>query len=236
MFGFLKSIYRFIGWLLFTIWLTARKQAEFLIVVKRYYFSLSFWRVDFKYMRRYLLVPAHITSQRYLKEKGLSGTYTYGATPLSSLEVIARRCRLGKDDTIYDLGCGPGKTCFFLNALLGARVVGIDIVPGFIQAGNEIKDELGVERVNFLQADFLEINYEDADALYLFGTTWSVDLMQALIKIFERDLIEGALVITIKHDLFKYSPRAEFVLEDQFDVNFHWGKDPVFVHRRKAAG
>ncbi len=60
-------------------------------------------------------------------------------TPLTSLEVIARECQLSVRDVVFELGCGRGRTCFWLNQFIGCAVIGIDYVPAFIEKALKVK-------------------------------------------------------------------------------------------------
>ncbi len=41
------------------------------------------------------------------------------------MDVIARECGIQKEDVVFELGCGRGRTCFWLNTFIGCKVVGI---------------------------------------------------------------------------------------------------------------
>jgi len=90
-------------------------------------------------------------------------------------EVVAEMLRLadvGKDDVIYDLGCGDGRIIIMAAEKMGARGVGIDIDPQRIEESREnaIKAKV-TDRVRFLQKDLFEANISKATVVTLYLTS-----------------------------------------------------------------
>jgi ubiquinone/menaquinone biosynthesis C-methylase UbiE len=89
-------------------------------------------------------------------------------------EVVAEMLRLadvGKDDVVYDLGCGDGRIIIMAAEKMGARGVGVDIDPQRIKESREnaIKAKV-TDRVRFLQKDFFEANISKATVVTLYLT------------------------------------------------------------------
>ena len=216
------------------LWINCRllvhAQVDWLFVFFFYYFRLPFYHIDWALKKRYLLRTPNLISEQYLRTQGLGESFIYGATPLTSLAMIAKVCGLQPNNTVFDLGCGPGRSTFFLHALVGARTIGIDIIPEFINNANIVAKSLQISEIFFIQGDFRSINYNDADVIYIYGTTFGKPLMRDLIFKFRRELSAGAKVITITKPLSDYDLVEEFELVKTFSVRFPLGFCQVFLH------
>lgn len=95
----------------------------------------------------------------------------YVPTPPEVVEAMLKMAKVGKDDVVYDLGCGDGRIVIAAVQKFGAkRGVGIDIDPQRIRESNENARKAGVaERVKFLEQDLFKSDFRDATvvALYL---------------------------------------------------------------------
>lgn len=221
-------------WLNFSLVLHA--QIDLFLVVCLYYFRLPFYRVDWEFKKRYFWRTPHMVSDDFLIKNGLSKSFIYGATPLSTLALIAKVCRLSPKETIFDLGCGPGRTTFFLHCLVGSRTIGVDIISEFIDNANTIVNKLDYEELFFIQGDFRTINYHDADAIYIYGSTFDNDLVADLLEKFRKELIVGAKVITITKSLADYCESSDFEVVEEFSARFPMGFCSVFLHIYKGEG
>jgi len=61
----------------------------------------------------------------------------YVPTPEEVVEEMLRLAKVGKDDVVYDLGCGDGRIVITAAKKYGARGVGVDIDPQRIKESNE---------------------------------------------------------------------------------------------------
>src|SRR5207253_2734624 len=136
----------------------------------------------------------------YLLQKGEEDPYTYGETPLSTLDVIVKHCHITATDTVFELGCGRGRTCFWMNQFVGCRVVGIDYIPEFIQRANRIRSRFDLVDVQFREEDILNSQLTGATVIYLYGTCYSTPFIQTLIKNFAL-LPRGTKIITVSYPL-----------------------------------
>ncbi|MCS6860770.1 MAG: class I SAM-dependent methyltransferase [Abditibacteriales bacterium] len=95
----------------------------------------------------------------------------YVPTPPEVVEAMLKMAKVGKDDVVYDLGCGDGRIVIAAVQKFGAkRGVGIDIDPQRIRESNANARRAGVtERVKFLEQDLFQSDFRDATvvALYL---------------------------------------------------------------------
>src|SRR6188768_1089931 len=115
----LKTIKEYAEKLPLSLKIKKQNFVEYLRVVSRYYSTPAFLKIDAALVLSYLFKHPFALSKRFLLEQGAQDVYTYGETPLTTLDMIARECRLSPKDVVFDLGCGRGRACFWLNAFIG---------------------------------------------------------------------------------------------------------------------
>lgn len=223
------------------MYVLGRQLAEALIVSLRYYGPLDFYKVDLRFHRSYLTDGPHRVARRFQLQSGLDPSWSeagphhslhYGATPLSSLERIARRTRLTAHDRVVDLGCGTGLGCFFLARLLRAQVHGVEINPEFVRRAQAIRAELGWANPSFSCGDLMDHPLGEATAVFVYSTSFTDTQLTSLIDKMGRELSEGTLVISVSSPLSAHSTQSLFTDIDRFPVNFPWGQGTVFVQAR----
>jgi ribosomal protein L11 methylase PrmA len=93
----------------------------------------------------------------------------YVPTPEEVVEEMLRLANVGKNDVIYDLGCGDGRIVITAAKKYGARGIGIDIDPERIKESNENARQAGVaDRVKFLQQDLFQTDFSEATVVTLY--------------------------------------------------------------------
>jgi SAM-dependent methyltransferase len=87
-------------------------------------------------------------------------------------EVVAKMLEMahvGKDDVLYDLGCGDGRIVVTAAKLYGTRGVGVDINPERIKESRENAAREGVTHlVKFLEQDLFQTDIHEATVLTLY--------------------------------------------------------------------
>jgi len=197
-------------------------------VVAKYYLPYRFHRYDLLLLRHYLLQSPFSISKEFLIKQGADDPYQFGETPLTELEKIARLAEVGKGDVVYDLGCGTGRTSFFLNAVFGCRVEGVEIIPYFVERAEDIKRRVGNDDVNFTCSDMLETDFYKATVVYFYGTCAEDDFVKALIERLKLNLQPGARVITISYPLKEFG-ESSFVLKEEVPIRFNWGASTAYL-------
>jgi SAM-dependent methyltransferase len=208
---------------------------ELLRVMIRYYPTLRFLKIDTSLLFSYFLTNPFRLSKHFLIQRGEREVYTYGETPLTTLELITRECGLSNRDIVFELGCGRGRTCFWLNQFIGCSVVGIDYVPAFIEKAQSIKNYFHVQGVTFRLEDLFQADLKGATVIYLYGTCFSAASINLLIERFSQ-LPEGIKIITVSYALTEYQPDAPFQVLKQFMAPFTWGKTDVYLQVKKRIG
>ncbi len=90
-------------------------------------------------------------------------------TPERVVEEMLRVAKIGKDDLIYDLGCGDGRIVISAAQQMGSRGVGIDIDPQRIEESKRNATKAGVEHlVHFLEEDLFQSDFSEATVVTLY--------------------------------------------------------------------
>ncbi|QOY92712.1 class I SAM-dependent methyltransferase [Massilia sp. UMI-21] len=129
--------------------------------------------------RRTLLLSAATTAGTLLLPyRGLSAQelaaqarldVPYVPTPPDVVERMLQMARVGKDDLLYDLGCGDGRIVVTAARDRGARGTGIDLDPVRIAEARENARIAGVaERVNFVVGDLFQADVAAATVVTLY--------------------------------------------------------------------
>ena len=102
----------------------------------------------------------------------------YVATPP---EVVARMLELAGvcgRDVVYDLGCGDGRICVAAAREFGARAVGVDIEPYWVEQARANAAAAGVsELATFHVGDACEWEVSDATVIALYLMHWSTQVL-----------------------------------------------------------
>ncbi len=205
-----------------------RNFAEFMRVIFHYYPNTQFLKIDISLLLSYLFSNPFGVSKQFLMHKGEENVYTYGETPLTTLAVIAKHCQLTPHDVVFELGCGRGRTCFWLHQFIGCQVVGVEYVPTFIHKAQHIKERFQVQGVSFRLDDLFQTDLQGATVIYLYGTCFSDDEIRRLIQRFSQ-LPVGTKIITVSYALRDIQPEAPFSILKQFAVPFTWGTADVYL-------
>lgn len=93
----------------------------------------------------------------------------YQPSPQAVVDNMLRLAGVGKDDVVYDLGCGDGRIVIAAAKDYGARGVGIDLDPLRIKEARANAKAAGVEeRVRFIVGDLYASKFSDATVVTLF--------------------------------------------------------------------
>lgn len=207
---------------------------EFIRVVARYYPRFKFAKIDLALLFSYFLSNPFRISKHFLLQKEEQEIYTYGETPLTTLDFIASNCGITVRDVVFELGCGRGRTCFWLNQWIGCTVVGVDYVPIFIEKAQKIRDRFQLQKVSFRLEDLFQTNLKGATVIYLYGTCFSAAYINVLIDRLST-LPRGTKIITVSYSLAEFQPDAPFRIIKQFQASFTWGKADVYLQVKKRA-
>lgn len=117
-----------------------------------------------------LFIPKDV----FLQEKPLDVPYV--PTKPEVVAEMLRMANVGKEDILYDLGCGDGRIVITAAQLYGTRGVGIDIDSERIIESNENAAKANVTHlVKFIEQDLFEADFHEATVVSLYLLT-SVNL------------------------------------------------------------
>lgn len=217
----------------FSVVLLLRELREFGYLVRHHYFFLPWVDIAFWYRCAYLLRSPHHVARIWMRQNGIeihkpNHSFTYGSTPLRTWDLILSRVGITKGTVVFDVGCGTGLGCFFLARRLQSKVVGVEYSEAFMQKAAWLQTKVRGVRPYFVCGDARNIDYRDADVVYLFSTTFTKELYHDLTFRMKETLIEGALVLSVSEPL---PSDDSFSIIDEFDVPYFFGFCTVFVHR-----
>jgi SAM-dependent methyltransferase len=91
------------------------------------------------------------------------------ATEQDVVEEMLRLGRVGKNDVVYDLGCGDGRIVISAAKTYGARGVGVDIDPERVREAKDNAAQAGVaDKVTIRQQDLFETDLRGATVVTLY--------------------------------------------------------------------
>lgn len=154
----------------------------------------------------------------------------YVSTPPDIVARMLALAQVGKQDVVYDLGCGDGRIIIEAARRFGARGVGIDLDPARIAEAQANARLAGVqERVRFRQADLFQTDFSPATVVMLY-LLFEVNLQ--LMPQLWRQLRVGARVVS--HDFHmgaQWPPEQIVRIRDK--TLYAWTITPE--HKREAA-
>lgn len=102
-------------------------------------------------------------------EPGLKLDVPYVPTPQPVVDKMLEMAKVGKNDVVYDLGCGDGRVVITAAKEYGARGVGIDLNPQRIAEAKANAEKAGVaDKVKFVQGDLFKAHFGDATVVTLY--------------------------------------------------------------------
>jgi uncharacterized protein (TIGR03000 family) len=147
-------------------------------------------------------------------------------TPDEVVEAMCKLGEVGKDDVVYDLGCGDGRMVITAVKKFGARRgVGVDIDPERIRESKENARTANVaDRVEFRQGDVLNIkDLADASVVLLY---MGEDVNLRLRPILQKTLKPGSRIISHQFGMGDWKPLQSqtFVDGDGISYDLHLWK------------
>lgn len=93
----------------------------------------------------------------------------YVPTPQEVVDKMLELAKVGKNDTLFDLGCGDGRIVVTAAKRLGAKGTGIDIDPTRIAEARENAKKAGVsDRAQFRVGDLFKTDFSSATVVTLY--------------------------------------------------------------------
>jgi hypothetical protein len=137
-------------------------------------------------------------------------------TPQGVVERMLEVAAVGRDDIVYDIGCGDGRMVITAAKKYRARGVGIDIDAALIEECRAGAKREGVEKlVRFLHMDATKARVTEATVLALYLLPES---LETLAPLFERDLAAGVRIVSHNYEIPGWDGRlvrSEVVTDDK---------------------
>jgi uncharacterized protein (TIGR03000 family) len=139
----------------------------------------------------------------------------YVPTPMEVVEAMLKLGSVGKDDVVFDLGCGDGRIVVTAVSKYGAkRGVGVDIDPERIKDSNANARSAKVEdKVDFRMEDVLKIkDYSEASVVMLY---MGDELNMALRPILQASLKPGSRIVSHRFLMGDWKPEQTINITDR---------------------
>ncbi|MBN1421061.1 MAG: class I SAM-dependent methyltransferase [Planctomycetes bacterium] len=143
-------------------------------------------------------------------------------TPEVVVEKMLELAKVGKDDLVYDLGCGDGRIVVTAAKKYGCRGVGFDVDPDRIEESLKNVKEKGVEDlVKIEQKDIFTLDLSDASVITLYLLpSLNVKLIPQLEK-----LKPGSRIVS--HDFDMKGVKPDLVVEVRSENQY--GEHTVYL-------
>lgn len=112
---------------------------------------------------------------------------------------LAEQLKLNADHQVLDVGCGLGGMARYLAATFGCRVCGVDLTPEYVEVGNQLNKEVGLDgQIMLNQASATDMPYADArfDRASMLHVGMNISNKTALMAEIGRVTKPGALFAT----------------------------------------
>jgi uncharacterized protein (TIGR03000 family) len=139
-------------------------------------------------------------------------------TPPQVADAMMKLAKVGKEDVVYDLGCGDGVLVVTAVKKFNAkRGVGIDLDPKRLKEARANAQRAGVEdKVEFRQGDVLKVkDLSDASVVMLY---MSDDLNQLLRPILQKQLKPGARIVSHRFTMGDWKPDKTETVDIAHDI------------------
>ena len=168
-------------------------------------------------------------------------------TMRDSGEALVKELGIVNGLEVLDLGCGDGTTALPA-AMLGANVLGVDIAPNLVEAGNARARQAGLANLRFQEGDasgLAEIEDERFDLVVsIFGAMFAprpFDVAREMVRVTRRG---GRIVMgnwipndpTLVAQILKISSSYSPPPPDGFVSPMTWGVEANVIERFVAAG
>jgi SAM-dependent methyltransferase len=136
-------------------------------------------------------------------------------------DVVAKMLELaavGKDDVVYDLGCGDGRIVIAAAKKYGCRAVGVDIDPMRVEESrkNVKRNQVG-HLVRIEQGDIYDVDLRPASVVTLYlGTSFNKRLLPQLAK-----LEPGSRIVSHQFGIPGVKPQKTVRLRSKEDPHVH---------------
>ena len=145
----------------------------------------------------------------------------YVPTPENVVDAMCKLAKVGKDDVVYDLGCGDGRIVITaVQEYKAKRGVGVDIDEELVKLSKEEAKEAQVDdRVSFRKQDVLEIkDLADASVVMMY---MGDDVNLRLRPILKKTLKAGSRIVSHDFKMGDWAPEKTISVYSEEDGEEH---------------
>jgi SAM-dependent methyltransferase len=182
-------------------------------------------------MKKFLIGLAFVSffifpSGAFSQERELDVPYV--PTPYPVVAEMLKMAEVGKDDLLYDLGCGDGRIVIMAAQQFGTHGIGVDLNPQRIKESKENAATAGVENlVQFLEQDLFQADIHNATVvtLYLLSSV-NLKLRPRLL----RELKPGTRIVSHDFGMAEWQPdKSTQMTADSMSHNIYFWVIPANV-------
>jgi uncharacterized protein (TIGR03000 family) len=140
-------------------------------------------------------------------------------TPPKIIDAMMELAKVGKDDVVYDLGCGQGDLVIAaVKQFHAKRGVGIDLDPERIREAKKKAKEAGVEdKIELREGNVFDVkDLSEASVVMLY---MSNDLNVKLMPILKKQLKPGARIVSHRFTMGEWKPDKTEKVDIQHDID-----------------
>jgi SAM-dependent methyltransferase len=136
----------------------------------------------------------------------------YVQTPQDVVERMLQIAQVGRNDVVYDLGCGDGRLVITAAKKYGARGVGVDFDLNRVKESQANAKTAGVEAlVEFRQQDALTVDVSPATVVTLYLLTSSNLKLRPILT---KTLRPGARIVSHQFGMGDWQPETQVTLTE----------------------
>jgi len=144
-------------------------------------------------------------------------------TPRDVVDRMLALAEVTSEDLVYDLGCGDGRIIIAAAKQCGARGLGVDIEPYWVEASRANAKQAGVDQlVTFKLQDALTVDLSPASVVMLYLVEWSTRKFRPLIT---RMVKPGTRIVSHSFSMDNWAPvKVEKFVVASGDARtlYHW--------------
>jgi uncharacterized protein (TIGR03000 family) len=151
-------------------------------------------------------------------EKGDTIEIIYVPTPRKTVDAMMKLAKVGKEDVVYDLGCGDGRIIVTAVKKFNAkRGVGVDLNPERIKEAKESAKKEGVaDKVEFRKGDVFQV--KDISKATVVMVYLSDDLNQQLRRTLFKQLKPGTRIVSHRFTMGDWKAEKTETVEVEDDI------------------
>jgi SAM-dependent methyltransferase len=131
----------------------------------------------------------------------------YVQTPQQVVDRMLQIAQVGRDDVVYDLGCGDGRLVITAAKKYGARGVGVDFDLNRVKESQANAQKEGVEQlVEFRQQDALTVDVSPATVVTLYLLTSSNLKLRPILT---HELRPGSRIVSHQFGMGDWQPEVQ---------------------------